>query len=122
MNIGKRILPLLAIALLSLAIAQNDEPAPASDGAEQYQLFCAACHMSDGQGAEGAGIYPALANNPAVAASPDFVILRILHGRGAMPAFGSLSDEQVAAIVNFVRTSFNDAEDEIGTEQVEAFR
>ncbi len=122
MKVGKLFLSLFIASALSLTVAQGDAQQARPDGAEQYQLFCAACHMSDGRGAEGAGIYPALANNPAVAASSDFVILRILHGWGAMPSFRSLSDEQIAAIVNYVRSSFNDVEEEIGAEKVEAFR
>jgi len=109
-------------ATLSLAIAQDDSEAAAPNGAEQYQLFCAACHMSDGSGAEGAGRYPNLTGNPAVEASPEFVIMRILNGYGAMPSFASLSDENIAAIVNHVRNEFNNADEEIGPEMVEAQR
>lgn len=113
---------LLMTAALSLATAQdNAEPAQA-DGAEQYQLFCAACHMSDGSGAEGAGRYPNLADNLAVEASADLVISRILHGYGAMPSFSSRSNEQIAAIVNYVRGTFNNAEQVIDAEYVEGMR
>lgn len=113
---------LLAAAALPLALAQDDSEAAAPDGAEQYQLFCAACHMSDGSGAEGAGRYPNLADNLVVEASADFVIMRILNGYGAMPAFRSLSDDNIAAIVNHVRNTFNDADEEISPEDVADLR
>lgn len=118
---------LLLIALgvpvvLSMASAQDGAEPAAPDGAELYQLFCAACHMSDGRGAEGAGRYPNLAGNAAAAASPELIILRVLRGFGAMPAFASLNDAQVAAIVNHVRGTLNDVAEEIGPEQVEAHR
>lgn len=111
---------------VSLAFAQENADGAetaASEGEVLYQSFCAACHMSDGRGAEGAGRYPNLAGNPAVEASADFVIMRILHGYGAMPPFaGSLNDEEVAAIVNHVRGTFNDSDEEISAELPESLR
>src|SRR5690625_7849505 len=101
-------------ATLSLAIAQDVSEAAAPNGAEQYQLFCAACHMSDGSGAEGAGRYPNLTGNPAVEASPEFVIMRILNGYGAMPSFAYLSYETIAAIFNYVRNYCTLAVEELG--------
>jgi mono/diheme cytochrome c family protein len=75
-------------------------------GEALYNATCAGCHMPDGRGAQGAGHYPALADNPAVGAAP-YVISNVLHGRGGMPSFGGeMDDEQVAAVVNYVRTHF----------------
>ncbi|QQC65784.1 cytochrome c [Paraburkholderia ginsengisoli] len=75
-------------------------------GEALYNATCAGCHMPDGKGAQGAGHYPALADNPAVEAAP-YVIVNVLHGRKAMPAFGdAMNDDQVAAVVNYTRTHF----------------
>jgi mono/diheme cytochrome c family protein len=75
-------------------------------GEALYNATCAGCHMLDGRGAQGAGHYPALADNPAVGAAP-YVISNVLHGRRGMPSFGvEMDDEQVAAVVNYVRTHF----------------
>jgi mono/diheme cytochrome c family protein len=75
-------------------------------GEALYNASCAGCHMPDGKGAQGAGHYPALADNPAVEAAP-YVILNVLHGRKAMPSFGDeMNDDQVAAVVNYTRTHF----------------
>ena len=75
-------------------------------GEALYNATCAGCHMPDGKGAQGAGHYPALADNPAVEAAP-YVILNVLHGRKAMPSFGDeMNDDQVAAVVNYTRTHF----------------
>ena len=75
-------------------------------GEALYNATCAGCHMPDGKGAQGAGHYPALADNPAVEAAP-YVILNVLHGRKGMPRFGdAMSDDQVAAVVNYTRTHF----------------
>ena len=75
-------------------------------GEALYNATCAGCHMPDGKGAQGAGHYPALADNPAVEAAP-YVIVNVLHGRKGMPSFGdAMNDDQVAAVVNYTRTHF----------------
>jgi len=67
---------------------------------------CQGCHMADGRGATGAGAYPSLARNGNLE-SGGYPIAVVLKGQRAMPAFGAmLSDEQVAAVVNYVRTHF----------------
>jgi mono/diheme cytochrome c family protein len=88
-----------------------------TDGRAIYEHICRACHMADAGGAVGAGHYPALAKNPALI-SREYMVLTILMGRRNMPAFGvkhaigfggpplALSDAQVAAVVNYVRSNF----------------
>jgi len=92
-------------------------------GARLYQAICQGCHMPQGQGAEGAGFYPALANNPRLAsgAYPTYVVLSGLRG---MPSFaGRLTDQQVADVVNYVRTSFgNNYPDAVTPEAVNGQR
>lgn len=74
------------------------------DGAALYRAICQGCHMEDGRGASGAGSYPALAGNPRLA-SATYPATLVLKGRKAMPAFGrELSDAQVAAVSNYVRS------------------
>jgi mono/diheme cytochrome c family protein len=76
------------------------------DGEAIYRAICQGCHMPDGQGAIGAGAYPALAANPNLEV-PAYPIAFVLNGRKAMLPFGRmLNDEQVAAVVNYVRTHF----------------
>ena len=75
------------------------------DGGALYGAICAGCHMPDGRGAVGAGAYPALAGNPKLeySAYPVSIVLGGLHG---MPGFATqLDDNQVAAVVNWVRTN-----------------
>ncbi|MDP9015055.1 MAG: cytochrome c [Pseudomonadota bacterium] len=86
-------------------------------GAQIYSHICQGCHMPQGAGAVGAGHYPKLAGNPALV-SWQYVALTVLGGKNGMPAFGlppnevlqtraaSLTDEQVADVVNYVRSSF----------------
>ena len=73
------------------------------EGASLFAAICAGCHMPQGQGAQGAGAYPALAGNTRLA-SGAYVATMVLNGRRAMPAFaGQLDDAQVAAVVGYVR-------------------
>lgn len=78
-----------------------------TDGATMYRAVCQACHMPDARGAKGAGEYPALAADPKLAA-PQFPVARVLAGYGGMPSFAdNMTDDQVAAVVNYVRTHFD---------------
>src|SRR5277367_1178484 len=66
----------------------NPTPLNTTDGRQIYEHVCQGCHMPDAGGAVGAGHYPSLANNPALA-SRQYMALRILMGRRNMPAFGA---------------------------------
>ena len=71
-----------------------------------FDSVCAGCHMLDGRGASGAATYPSLADNPRLAARSDPIGV-VLKGRKAMPPFrSSLTDEQIAAVVSYIRTHF----------------
>lgn len=92
-------------------------------GETLYQATCQGCHMAKGEGAKGAGFYPALASNPklAAAAYPVSVVMNGLHG---MPSFApKLSDEQIADVVNYARSNFgNQYKDSITAADVKPFR
>src|SRR5215212_7118724 len=107
----------LAVTGATLAFAQGPGRPTLSPGAsfiEQsgealYANICQACHMEDGKGAVGAGLYPALARNSKLGAR-SYPVYIVLHGSKAMPPMEKLlSDEQVAAVVNCIRTHFGNA-------------
>jgi mono/diheme cytochrome c family protein len=76
------------------------------DGGHLYRATCQGCHMPDGKGAQGAGTYPALANNPRLASNL-YPVAILLNGKNGMPPFaGPFDDAQIAAVVNYVRTHF----------------
>jgi mono/diheme cytochrome c family protein len=76
------------------------------NGVELYANICQACHMADGNGATGAGTYPSLAGDTNLVAG-SYPIHVVINGKRAMPPFGKmLSDTQIAAVVNYVRTHF----------------
>ena len=92
-------------------------------GDELYVNVCRGCHMADATGATGAGSYPSLANDPRLQES-SYVVGLVLNGRRAMPAFADMmSNGQVAAVVNYLRTNFgNDYQDAVTAADVQAAR
>ena len=92
-------------------------------GEELFTNICQGCHMPDGKGATGAGSYPSLAGNDHLEAS-GYPVAVVLYGQRGMPPFGAMmSDEQVAAVVNYVRTHFgNRYHDTVTLEDVRAAR
>ena len=94
------------------------------DGEKLYRRVCAGCHMPDARGvATGAGFYPALAGNRNLAAS-GYPVYILLKGKNGMPALGGMmTDQQVADVVNYVRTNFgNHYKDMVKPDQVKAVR
>jgi mono/diheme cytochrome c family protein len=92
-------------------------------GEALYRGICQGCHMADAKGASGAGTYPALAGNPKLATA-SHVARIVLKGQKGMPALGdNLSDQQVADVVNYVRTHFgNRFKGEVKPADVQALR
>lgn len=93
-------------------------------GETLYRSICQGCHMPDAQGAHtGAGFFPALAKDPKLAsgAYPVEVVINGLHG---MPPFGpQLTDQQIADVVNYVRTHFgNQYTDAVTPQMVSSMR
>ena len=84
----------------------SDEHFSTNSGKELYETMCQACHMADGQGAKGVGYFPSFVGNERLR-SADYPIDVVLNGLRGMPHFSHmLSDEQVAGVVNHLRTSF----------------
>jgi mono/diheme cytochrome c family protein len=90
------------------------------DGSALFQAICQGCHMQNARGASGAGAYPALAHNERLAAAA-YPVITVLKGRKGMPPLASyLSDAQVAAVVNYVRTHFDNAYPDVVSQEMVA--
>ena len=125
-----RLAAILPVLLLPAAAGAQDAPmlSPAAtfaeaDGAALFANVCQACHMPAGQGAAGAGHYPALAGNANLetGAYPVYVVV---HGLKGMPPVGKMmTDDQVAAVVNYLRTNLgNSYTDPVTAQDVAAAR
>jgi mono/diheme cytochrome c family protein len=92
-------------------------------GEQLFAGVCRGCHMSDGKGAAGAGTYPSLAGDRNLEASA-YAIDVVVNGQRGMPSFGSMmSNDQVAAVVNYLRTHFdNGYSDGVTADDVKAVR
>jgi cytochrome c oxidase subunit 2 len=92
--------------------ATEDEPAEElalsalmETGEKIYGGQCVACHKDSGQGMPPA--FPSLHGSEVVTGDPARQIAQILNGKNAMPPFGHLSDEEVAAVVTYTRNSWD---------------
>jgi mono/diheme cytochrome c family protein len=104
------------------------------NGAQLFVANCATCHNWTGQGvgASAPGAYPSLIHNSAVGASDaNNLALVILHGVSRttkqadvlMPAFGTqLTDDQIAAITNYVTRQFGNPQSTLTVDQVAKLR
>jgi len=111
-----RVSAILAAAAVSGAAAQAQPP----DGRAVFNVQCVACHQIDGKGVPGS--FPPLAGNPDLFLARDFPARVVLFGMsgkiavkeqqidGAMPPLGDvLKDDEIAAVVNYVRGAFGNA-------------
>lgn len=122
--------------------ATDTTPAPAEQVAtgpvtgEQVYQRCATCHQPDGKGLP--GTYPPLTGSEyANAANPAVPIRVVIHGlqgpitvagtqyNSIMPAYGTgveMSDEEVAAVLTYVRSSWGNNASAVTPQQVAAER
>lgn len=102
---------LVALGFLGLGLAQQ--------GARLYGQYCQSCHLPTGLGAPGA--FPSLKGLDQLAKEEKgrvYLIRVVLFGlqgplkvgsatyNGVMPGYGRLSDAEVAALLNYVLSSF----------------
>lgn len=97
-----------------------------------YNQYCLACHQGDGNGV--AGAFPPLTQTKWVAGDKATLVPVILNGmqgeitvkgevyNNAMPAHGFLSDEEIGAVLTYVRQSFGNDYPEITTADVAEVR
>jgi len=128
----------IAVYLKSLPEQQDAAAAPADPavmaaGQAVYRDQCSACHGLDGRGV--AMLFPSLVQSSlAHASDPTSAIRLVLRGgrsvatdaeptAPAMPSFGwQLKDEQVAAVLSYIRTTWKPAASPVTAEKVEQIR
>ena len=129
----------LGLALLVPVAAADapprNAPAPATSekGKAVFQQTCATCHMLDGSGVP--NMQPSLdGGNKTVQGNPEVLITLLLKGAGAvmpakraryvnqMPSFDTLADDEIAAVLTYVRSSFGNKAPAVTVKQVAAVR
>ena len=123
----------LALALFPLLAGFRASAASAQvEGDRQlYEIHCGVCHGPDGQGVERA--FPPLVGSRFLLDNPERTVDIILHGlldpirvdefyEGAMPPIDYLSDEQVAAVMNYVLNAWGNDGGTVSVQEVEERR
>lgn len=125
--------PAASAAPASASAAAGGYTFDADKGKQLFTANCSACHQATGEGLPGA--FPPLKGNAAVDnADPTLHLDTILHGAqgvtvggvkytSAMPPFaGQLSDEDIANIANYERTSWGNHAKQVTPAEVAAQR
>jgi mono/diheme cytochrome c family protein len=98
------------------SLAPDSKPAGGDRGARIYQEICATCHMADGSGVP--GMQPSLDDSQTVLGDPERLIQLMLRGAAQalpadrkhysnqMPTYASLKDDEIADVLNYVRSTF----------------
>lgn len=101
-------------------------------GKTVYNSYCIACHQQDGSGVPGA--FPPLIETEWVNGEKDTLISIVLNGlqgpievngeqyNNIMTPHNFLSDDEVAAVLTYVRKSFGNNSSEVSAEEVTALR
>lgn len=102
------------------------------EGEGMFNTTCIACHQAGGKGVKNVpgsaptynGAIPPLANSPfETLKDPTAVIMTVLNGRAGMPAFGgSYTDEQIAAVISYVRQAFGNQAGPVTPDEVAKVR
>jgi mono/diheme cytochrome c family protein len=118
--------------------AVGDEPMQASGGAANdrgktlYLEHCASCHKPDGKGY--VMVIPPLANSDYIAADVNRVLSVVVDGlsgpitvngmeyNGVMPPLNHLSDEDLAAVLNYVVRQLSGQDHEFTAQQIGEYR
>ena len=124
-------------AIQPISMEQKRAAAPANfeermkAGAIVYKTNCAACHQENGQGI--ANAFPPIAKSDYLMADKKRAIKIVKHGlegaitvngqtyNSVMPGLG-LSDDDVAAVVTFIRNSFGNKGDDVTPAEVKSVK
>ena len=94
--------------------------AAGAGGGAIYAAKCSACHGANGEG----GAFPKLIGDKLVIASDPMALITLtVHGGGSMPAFRpGLSDDEIAALLTYVRSSWGNSAGAVTSAQVTAVK
>lgn len=103
------------------------------DGGElAYKKHCMVCHQRDAGGIP--KMYPPLANNKVVSGDKEKLIDIVLNGmsgeievngekyNGVMASYSNLSDQEIASVLNYLRSNFGNDGEKISTTDIKDLR
>lgn len=107
-------------------------PGELAFGQEPYLRYCASCHGNQGQGKP--PTFPPLVGSRWLSNGPEAMALIVLYGlrgeidvqgriyRGYMPPMQHIPDEDIAALLTYMRQSWGDTSDVVTAEEVDRLR
>ncbi len=119
-------------ASLRPAPAIADGAATKADGKQLFATQCVACHQASGLGVP--GVFPPLVGSEWVLGSEKTLGAILLHGvtgsltvkgtsyNGSMPAFGALSDAELAGVMSYLRSEWGNAAPAVTPEALKTLR
>lgn len=107
-----------------------------AEGKKVFQGTCAACHQPDGKGSAALNAPPLAGSDWVQAEGPNRIVRIVMnglagpitvsggqYGAGAMPTFkDAFTDEQIAAVLTYVRQEWGNKASPVKPEQVKAIR
>lgn len=107
------------------------DPLAHTPGAKAYRNNCLACHQAQGQGVP--SVQPPLALTPVPNGDVATLLGWVMYGdrptalpkgqySGVMPQFSYLSDDELAALLTYVRSSFGNHASAVSVDDVKAVR
>jgi mono/diheme cytochrome c family protein len=118
--------------LRPVQVIAGSDSAKAVDGKQIYAAKCVACHQSTGLGLT--GVFPPLAGAEWVLGDEKVLINILLHGvkgslevkgvayNGVMPAWKTLSDDELAGLLTYIRSDWGNKAEAIIPETVKSQR
>jgi len=113
-------------------VTDRIEPKDMAIGQKIYNQYCMACHQSNGMGASGR--FPTLNGTDWVTGDKERLVHLILNGMegaievngeiydGVMPQHSFLNDDQIADVLTYIRTHFDNQAGSVTAEEVENYR
>lgn len=113
-------------------VTDRIEPKDIAIGQKIYNQYCMACHQSNGMGASGR--FPPLNGTDWVTGDKERLVHLILNGMegaievngeiydGVMPQHSFLNDDQIADVLTYIRTQFDNQAGSVTAEEVENYR
>jgi mono/diheme cytochrome c family protein len=109
-----------------------EEQARFNAGKTVFTTICASCHQMDGRGQE--GLAPPLLDSDWVLGNPQAIVRIVMHGLsgainvsgknyiGEMPGLGALTDDQIAAVLTYLRREWGHTAAPVDLELVKSIR
>ena len=126
------LIPFSSSLLSQSGFVTAQTPFSATEMKQVVNQYCLACHQSNGKGASGR--FPPLNGTDWVIGDKERLVHIILNGMegeievngeiydGVMPQHSFLNDDQIADVLTYIRTNFDNQASSLSAEEVEKFR